>query len=73
MTTNRNSKDMAVTVVALGIFALTAFTFWLSHSPWSFMCLFLLVMLSEEMTIETRCPKCDHSFTAVKKGDDEDN
>ena len=56
-------------LINLGVVALVAFAFSVNHSLWSF-CGLVFMFASRPVKIETKCPKCDHLFTAVKREED---
>jgi len=62
----KDSFALAWMVSNLGVIVLVAVALYLTSSLWSFIGLLFLFGLKTS-TIETKCPKCNFKFTAVKE------
>ncbi|MBI4119059.1 MAG: hypothetical protein HY452_02240 [Parcubacteria group bacterium] len=71
-----NSKEWASALkfclVNLGIILLVGFALYVTKIPWVFLGLFFLFSDKRPKTINTKCPKCDYEFVAVKKEEKEE-
>lgn len=61
-------------LVSLGVLAVTAIAIWVSRQPvWMVVLLLLFPLRPQPKAIDTRCPRCRHSFTAVEEPDEYDD
>jgi len=65
------SSNIGITLTNIGLIILAGIAIYITSSLWG-MLILLFGSSYDKSTIETKCPKCDHNFTAVKKDDEEE-
>ncbi|MBI4215199.1 MAG: hypothetical protein HY602_00550 [Parcubacteria group bacterium] len=72
MNEGKNSAFWSYTLVNLGIIGLVVFGIWFTHSLLALLgLLFMFGIKSGPKSIKTKCPKCDHEFTALDDEEDD--